>query len=457
MPIQTINPATGRVLRKWPEASPEALEQILKRAHATASSWSRTQFSERTRCMREAARLLRERAGDHARLMAEEMGKPLPQGRAESEKCAWVCDYYAEHAERFLTPDTADADGGRAYVAYPPLGVVLAIMPWNFPFWQVLRFAAPAIMAGNGALLKHAPGVQGCAVAIERLMRDAGCPEGLFANLTIAESRVAGVIEDPRVHAVTLTGSTRAGRAVARAAGGALKKTVLELGGSDPYVVLADADVEAAASACVTSRLINGGQSCIAAKRFIVEEPVRERFTKRVVELMSEKKMGDPLGGEDPDLGPMARVDLRDELHRQIERSVAAGAKLLLGGSVPDRDGAWYPPTVLADVRPGIPAFTEETFGPVASLITARDEDDAVAIANASPYGLGAAVFTGDRTRGERIAREKLDAGCCFVNDFVKSDPRLPFGGIKESGYGRELSIFGIREFVNVKSVFVRD
>jgi succinate-semialdehyde dehydrogenase/glutarate-semialdehyde dehydrogenase len=457
MPILTINPATGRVTREWQETSPDALEQILTRVHTVSHAWSQTRFSERARCMHEAARLLRERAPEHARIMAEEMGKPLPQGRAESEKCAWVCEYYAERAERFLTPEPAEADGGDAYVAYQPLGVVLAIMPWNFPFWQVLRFAAPALMAGNGALLKHAPGVQGSAVAIETLLRDAGVPDGLFANLAIAESRVAAVIEDRRVHAVTLTGSTRAGRAVARAAGGALKKTVLELGGSDPYVVLADADVDAAASACVTSRLINGGQSCIAAKRFIVEEPIRERFTQRVVELMSQKTMHDPLSGKDPDLGPMAREDLRNELHGQVERSVAAGAKLLLGGRVPERDGAWYPPTVLADVRPGTPAYSEETFGPVASIIAARNEDDAIAIANASPYGLGAAVFTGDRARGERIAREKLDAGCCFVNDFVKSDPRLPFGGIKESGYGRELSVFGIREFVNVKSIFVRE
>jgi succinate-semialdehyde dehydrogenase/glutarate-semialdehyde dehydrogenase len=347
-------------------------------------------------------------------------------------------------------------DGGDAFVAFRPLGTVLAIMPWNFPFWQVLRFAAPALMAGNAALLKHAPSVQGCAEASENLFLRAGAPEGLFANLRISEARTEGVLRDPRVAAVTFTGSTRGGRAVAAIAGSELKKSVLELGGSDPYVVLEDADVEAAALTCVTSRLINGGQSCVSAKRFIVVAPLVERFTGRVVELMRAKVPGDPLAGTDPDLGPLARPDLRDALHDQVERTVAAGARLLLGGRIPERAGSWYPPTVLADVPEGSPAHAEETFGPVAAVVPARDEDEAVRLANSSPYGLGAAVFTRDRARGERIAVERLQAGCCFVNDFVRSDPRLPFGGIKHSGYGRELAAFGIREFVNVKSVFVK-
>jgi succinate-semialdehyde dehydrogenase/glutarate-semialdehyde dehydrogenase len=457
MTLRTINPATGRLVRDWDETRPDALERIVARAGEVTREWSESPFSERAQRMQRVASLLRERAGDHARLMAEEMGKPLPQGRAESEKCAWVAEHYAAHAERYLSPEPAETEGGRAYVAFPPLGVVLAIMPWNFPFWQVLRFAAPALMAGNAVLLKHAPGVQGCARAIEDLLRDAGLPRGLLANLAIPEARVEGVIRDSRVHAVTLTGSPRAGRAVAQAAGAALKKTVLELGGSDPYVILEDADVDAAAATCVASRLINGGQSCVAAKRFVVVDAVRERFTERVVELMRTKTWGDPLGGRDPDLGPLARADLRDALHRQVERSVAAGAELLLGGAVPAREGAWYPPTVLAGVRRGMPAYSEETFGPVACILPARDENDAVAIANDSPYGLGAAVFTRDRARGERIARDRLQAGCCFVNDFVRSDPRLPFGGIKESGWGRELGVFGIREFVDVKTVFVAD
>ena len=456
--LASINPATGRVVREWSETDDDELERTLARADDAARRWSESDFDARATRMVRAARLLRDGADDFARLMAEEMGKPLPQGRAEAEKCASACDYYAEHAERFLADEPAETGAGRAYVSFRPLGVVLAIMPWNFPFWQVVRFAAPALMAGNGAVLKHAPGVQGCAHALEELFRTAGFSDGLFSNLAIDESRVAGVIGDSRVRAVTLTGSTHAGRAVARAAGAALKKAVLELGGSDPYVVLEDADVDQAAATCVASRLINGGQSCIAAKRFIVVESVRETFTERVVALMRAKKMGDPLaGGEDPDLGPLARTDLRDAVHGQVERSVAEGAELLLGGKVPTLDGAWYPPTVLGGVRRGMPAYHEETFGPVAAILPARDEDEAIRLANDTGFGLGAAVFTADVARGERIARDRLNAGCCAVNDFVRSDPRLPFGGVRDSGYGRELGVFGIRECVNVKTVLVRE
>jgi succinate-semialdehyde dehydrogenase/glutarate-semialdehyde dehydrogenase len=456
MSLRSVNPATGALLREWPEDSPADVERRLAAAEAASADWAIAPFADRAAPLRAAAAALRQRADALARLMASEMGKPLPQGRAETEKCAWVCDWYAREAERFLAPEPAAVEGGDAFVAFRPLGTVLGIMPWNFPLWQVIRFAAPALMAGNAVLVKHAPSVQGCAGAIDDVFRGAGLPEGLFASLRISEARTEAVLRDPRVAAVTLTGSPRAGRAVAAIAGSELKKSVLELGGSDPYVVLEDADVEAAAEACVTSRLINGGQSCVSAKRFVVVAPLVDRFTELVTERMKAKVPGDPLGGADPDLGPLARADLRDALHDQVRRTVAAGARLLLGGKVPERAGAWYPPTVLAAVPEGSPAHVEETFGPVAAVVPARDEDDAVRLANASPYGLGAAVFTRDRARGERIAVERLQAGCCFVNDFVRSDPRLPFGGIKHSGYGRELSAFGIREFVNVKAVFVK-
>jgi succinate-semialdehyde dehydrogenase/glutarate-semialdehyde dehydrogenase len=333
--------------------------------------------------------------------------------------------------------------------------VVLAVMPWNFPFWQVFRFVAPALMAGNAGLLKHASNVSGCALAIEEILHAAGFPKELFRTLLVGSPRVAALIEAPQVKAVTLTGSTPAGRSVAAKAGERLKKTVLELGGSDPYLILEDADLEPAAETCVASRLINGGQSCIAAKRFIVVEPVRKRFEELFVARMRASRMGDPLE-EGVDLGPQARRNLRDELHAQVRRSVERGARLVLGGTLPAGKGAYYPPTVLADVGKGMPAYDEELFGPVAALIAARDEADAVRIANDSPFGLGAAVFTRDLARGQRIAAEALEAGSCFVNSFVKSDPRLPFGGIKESGYGRELASFGIQEFVNIKTVYVK-
>jgi len=453
--MQSINPANDELLREYAETDPAAVSRVLADAQRTFEDWRRTPFSERRTRLKRAGAILRERKEELARLMAVEMGKPLAQGRAEAEKCAWVCDYYADQAEAFLARQPVETDASKSFVAFQPLGVVLAVMPWNFPLWQVFRFAAPALMAGNAGVLKHASNVSGCALAIEEIQHAAGFPTALFRTLLVGSNRVAALIEAPEVKAVTLTGSTPAGRSVAAKAGERLKKTVLELGGSDPYVILEDADLELAVESCVTSRLINGGQSCIAAKRFIVVEPARRSFEEMFVEKMRAKKMGDPLQ-EGIDLGPQARRNLRDELHQQVTRSLAQGARLLLGGAVPEGKGAYYPPTVLADVRKGMPAYDEELFGPVAALIGVKDEAEAMRVANDSSFGLGAAVFTRDVARGERLAAEGLEAGSCFVNAFVKSDPRLPFGGIKESGYGRELASFGIREFVNVKTVYVK-
>jgi succinate-semialdehyde dehydrogenase/glutarate-semialdehyde dehydrogenase len=428
--------------------------RIVAEADRGFHAWRRLGFKERAKPMQRAGALLEERKDALALLMAREMGKPIAQGISEAEKCAWVCRHYAEHAHSFLVPEELPSDAAKSYAAFQPLGVVLGVMPWNFPFWQVFRFAAPTLMAGNACVLKHASNVTGCALAIGDLFRDAGFPEGLFGVLLVPGDQVARVIEMPLVRAVSLTGSSAAGRSVAREAGRVLKKCVLELGGSDPYVVLEDADLGSAVEACVSSRLINGGQSCIAAKRFIVVRPLERAFTERMVHLMREKTQGMPT---EPgvDLGPLARRDLRDQLHAQVTESVRRGAVRALGGTVPPGHGAFYPPTVLTSVRPGMPAYDEETFGPVAAIITADDEADAIRIANDSPFGLGAAVFTKDRARGERIAAEEFEAGACFVNAFVRSDPRLPFGGVKDSGYGRELSSFGIREFVNIKTVYV--
>jgi succinate-semialdehyde dehydrogenase / glutarate-semialdehyde dehydrogenase len=455
MTLTSINPANGATVATYDAFSDAAVTEALRAARAAFERWGETTFAQRATLMRRAAELLRANAAEYGRLMTAEMGKPVAQGKGEAEKCAWVCEYYAEHAERFLRPEPAPTDATTSYVTFRPLGVVLAVMPWNFPFWQVFRFAAPALMAGNAAVLKHASNVSGCALAIEQVFRAAGFPEHLFRTLLVPSSGVAAIIAAPEVSAVTLTGSTPAGRAVAGAAGAALKKTVLELGGSDPYVILDDADLEMAAETCVASRLINSGQSCIAAKRFIVVRGRLKQFTELFVAGMRARRVGDPMA-DGVDVGPMARVDLREQLHEQVEASLAAGARRLLGGVKPEGAGAYYPVTVLGDVRPGMPAYDEELFGPVGAIIAAKDEDDAIRIANDSRFGLGAAVFTRDAARGERIARDRLQAGACFVNAFVRSDPRLPFGGIKQSGYGRELSAFGIREFVNVKAVYVK-
>ncbi len=452
--LQSINPATGEVAGAYEELSREAAARAIDESHAAFERWRETSFAERRALMERAAAVLRERSGEYARLMAVEMGKPVRQGRAEIEKCAWVCEYYATNAADFLAPETVATDASRSYVAYRPLGVVLAVMPWNFPFWQVFRFAAPALMAGNAGVLKHASNVCGCALAIEDAFAAAGFPRGVFRTLIVGSGAVDGIIAHSAVRAVTLTGSAAAGRAVARAAGGHLKKTVLELGGSDPYVVLDDADVERAAAACAESRLINAGQSCIAAKRFIVVESRLREFTERLVEEMQRRTVGDPLD-EATDVGPLARLDARDDLHRQVAESVARGARCLLGGRVPAGGGSFYPPTVLAGVTKGMSAHDEELFGPVGAVVAARDEEDAIRAANDTSFGLGAAIFARDTERADLIAARRIEAGSCFVNAFVKSDPRLPFGGVKESGYGRELSRFGIREFVNVKTVYI--
>jgi len=454
MSLVALNPADGSVIRSYDETTPEEVDSALRSAHQAHLAWKRTPFSDRAELLRNAGLILRSRAREFGELMTLEMGKPVAGGVAEAEKCAWVCEYYAHHGAAFLADQEVETDAGRSFVTFRPIGVVLAVMPWNFPFWQVFRFAAPNLMAGNAGILKHASNVPGCALAIEEVFREAGFPEGLFSTLLIPGSRVEGVIEHPLVRAVTLTGSTPAGKAVATKAGEVLKKTVLELGGSDPYVILEDADLDLAASICTTARLINSGQSCIAAKRFIVVEAVRKAFEERFISVMAAAKMGDPMEA-DTVIGPQARADLRDELHDQVVRSIEAGARCVLGGKIPPGPGAFYPATVLTDVGPGMPAYQEELFGPVASVIPVRDEAEAIRVANDTVFGLGAAVFTRDVEKGTRIAAHELEAGACFVNAFVRSDPRLPFGGVKESGYGRELSPFGILEFVNIKTVWV--
>jgi succinate-semialdehyde dehydrogenase / glutarate-semialdehyde dehydrogenase len=454
MTIHSVNPATDAILASYEEMTPDAAREAIAAAHTAFLSWRQTSLAVRAARMQRAAEELRRHAESYARLMAQEMGKPVRDGVAEIQKCALTCAYFAEHADRLLAPEPVATEARTSYVTFQPLGVVLAVMPWNFPFWQVFRFAAPALMAGNAAVLKHASNVPGCALAIEKIFREAGFPQDLFRTLMIGSRQVEAMIEHPAVRAVTLTGSASAGRAVARTAGEMLKKTVLELGGSDPYLVLDDADLDFAAALCAKARLVNSGQSCIAAKRFIVVEAVHREFERRFVAHMGAARMGDPLR-EDTEIGPLARRDLRDALHRQVEASIAQGARLLLGGTIPEGPGAYYPPTVLGDVRPGMPAYGEELFGPVAAIIPVKDEDAAITTANDSPFGLGACVLTRDVARGERIAAELIESGCGFVNEAVRSDPRLPFGGVKESGYGRELSGYGIKEFVNIKAVYV--
>ncbi len=452
MSLQSIDPMTNQMIQIYAEMTANEVQDAIALSSSAYEKWSVIPFKDRAKLMACAADILRVRVNEYAELMACEMGKPIRDGRLEVAKCADTCDYYADQAQTFLQPHTITLPDKQCVTSYQPLGVILAVMPWNFPFWQVFRFLAPTLMAGNVALLKHASNVPGCALAIEDIMKTAGFPAGVFQSLMIKSEAVNSVIEHPAVCAVTLTGSTEAGQQVAAKAGSLIKKTVLELGGSDPYIILEDADLQKAVPLCVSSRLTNSGQSCIAAKRFIVVESVREAFEQQFVASMRQWVMGDPRT-EATQIGPQARVDLRDALHQQVLDSIKQGARCLLGGEMPAGDGAYYPPTVLTDVRPGMRAYDEELFGPVAAIIGVADEAEAIWVANDTPYGLGAAIFTQDQHRGERLAIESIQAGNIAVNVLVKSDARLPFGGIKASGYGRELGEAGIKEFVNIKTV----
>ncbi|MGC9008693.1 MAG: NAD-dependent succinate-semialdehyde dehydrogenase [Halothiobacillaceae bacterium] len=453
MEFLSINPYTGETLAALPAHEDRHVERALGRAADMARIWREGGFAPRAAVLRAVARLLRERQGAYAALMAQEMGKPVREGRAEVLKCAWTCEFYAEHAEGWLADEPVTTDAARSAVVYEPLGTILGIMPWNFPLWQVIRAAAPILMAGNTFLLKHASNVPQCALALEALFRDAGAPEGAFQTLLLRAERIPALIEDPRVHGVTLTGSEAAGRKVAAVAGAALKPCVMELGGSDAFIVLEDADLDVTLDQAVRARFQNGGQSCIAAKRFIVHSSLAEAFIEGLAERIGSLRYGDPLH-EDTDLGPLARADLRDEVMGQVQASLREGASLRLGGTVIPGAHAGMHATLLTEVTPGMTAFDQEIFGPVASVTVAQDDMHALTLANASRFGLGGSVWTRDMVRGEGLARA-LECGAAFVNGMVKSDPRLPFGGVKLSGYGRELSAFGIREFVNVKTVWV--
>jgi succinate-semialdehyde dehydrogenase/glutarate-semialdehyde dehydrogenase len=457
--VVTVNPATGERLAEYPVLSDADVDAALDRAAAAQTGWAALSYDHRAEVLRRAAGILRAEVEDLALLVTREMGKPLAESRAEVEKCATACDYYADHAGDFLADQPVATSADSSWIGYEPVGVVLAVMPWNFPLWQVLRFAAPALMAGNAALLKHSPNTTGCALAVQRVLADAGAPAGLFAALVVAEPDVPAVtrrlIDDPRIGAVTITGSERAGRAVGAAAGEAIKKSVLELGGSDPFLVLSDADLPRVARMAARGRFLNAGQSCISPKRFVVDASVAEEFTRLLVAEVEKLAVGDP---EAPgtDVGPMAREDLLDGVHRQVEASVAAGARLLTGGRRLDRAGTFYAPTVLTDVEPGQPAYDEEIFGPVAAVVVVDGDDEAVRVANDTPFGLGASVWTADRERGIAAARH-IRSGAVFVNAVVASDVRMPFGGTRASGYGRELAAAGIREFVNVRTWWVLD
>ena len=453
--MQSINPFSGEIIKTYREYTSGEVGAIIQQVDDAWRLWKLTSFDHRALLMKNLQSKLLENKEKLAALMTAEMGKVFREALGEIEKCALVCSYYAENAEKFLANEPVHTEAPEAYISFQPIGTILAVMPWNFPFWQVFRFLTPALMAGNTGVLKHASNVSGCALAIEQLVKEAGFPENVFRTLLIGSAEVKAVIENPRIKAVTLTGSTPAGKAVASAAGAVLKKSVLELGGSDPYLILEDADVPTAARLCVASRLLNAGQSCIGAKRFIVAEKIYDAFKAEFVRLMAASSYGDPLDPKTA-IGPLARTDLRDELHQQVEKSRAMGASVLLGGFIPEGKAAFYPPTVLENVTPGMPAYHEELFGPVSVLYRFKSEEEAVRIANDTVFGLGAGIFTADRNKGRTLAEKGLEAGCVFINDFVKSDPRLPFGGIKESGYGRELSALGIREFVNIKSIVVK-
>ncbi len=451
--MESINPATGRRIAEYAEHSPEQVRHLVESAHQSFLKWREVSFAERKERMQKAAQVLRDNKEEYARLMTLEMGKIIKESRAEVEKCAWVCDYYAENAEVFLKDELVETDASKSFVSFSPIGVVLAVMPWNFPFWQVFRFAAPALMAGNTALLKHASNVPGCAQAIEEVFMKAGFPTRTFTTLMIGSGTVEAVIRHPAVKAVTLTGSEIAGKKVAAVAGDEIKKTVMELGGSDPFIVLEDADIPGCVLTSSVARMLNTGQSCIAAKRFIVVESRVKEFEEQQTAIMSALKMGDPLL-EETQTGPMARPDLVDELDEQVQQSIKMGARLLTGGVRPKGPGSFYPPTVLSGVKPGMPVFDQETFGPVSAIIPVKNMEEAIAAANSSEFGLGGSIWTRDIKKGEAAAR-RIESGAVFVNGMTKSDPRLPFGGVKKSGYGRELSHYGIKEFVNIKSIWI--
>ncbi|MBS3945947.1 MAG: NAD-dependent succinate-semialdehyde dehydrogenase [Melioribacter sp.] len=454
MSIQTINPATGKIEKTYVELSKEEIKNSINYAQQAYLKWKETDINERSRLMKNAASVMKNKRDEYGYIITTEMGKPIKQAIAEVEKCAWVCEYFAENAGRMLTIERIETDASESYVEFNPLGVILAVMPWNFPFWQVFRFAAPSLMAGNVGLLKHSSNVPMCALAIEQIFINAGFPKNIFKTLLIGSEQVKDIIKDPRIKAATLTGSEPAGRKIAEACGKELKKSVLELGGSDPFIVLDDADLDETASIAVKARLINNGQSCIASKRFIVVEKIYESFTEKFVNAMNRVRIGDPMD-ESVELGPIAREDLLYELDSLVKDSVSKGARILTGGKVLPGKGFYYAPTILDNLSKGMPAYDDEIFGPVASLFKAKDEEEAVRIANDSPFGLGASIWTNDFMKAKRMATE-IESGCIFINGMVKSDPRLPFGGIKNSGYGRELSHYGIKEFVNIKSVWLK-
>jgi succinate-semialdehyde dehydrogenase/glutarate-semialdehyde dehydrogenase len=453
-PFRSINPATGAQIATYTGHSPEQVEKSLQLAQKAFGTWRHLSFKERAGVLKAIVQQLRKDQRQLAELATKEMGKPIVQSMAEVEKCARTFEFYAKNGAAYLADEIIATDARKSYVSYQPMGVVLAVMPWNFPYWQVLRCMAPIIMAGNTMVLKHSSNVSGCALAIEEVIKKSGAPKGLFHTLLLPSSGVANVIAHPVVKAVTFTGSTSAGSKVAEVAARYIKKQVLELGGSDAYVILEDADLEKAVGVCVSARLVNSGQSCVAAKRFVVVKSLKKDFERMMTEQMMASTYGDGMDRKNT-IGPMARTDLRDYLHQQVQQSIELGAKLLCGGVVPEGPGACYPPTVLTNVKKGMAAYDEELFGPVAAIIEAKNETDALRIANDSIYGLGGAIFSKDRKRAERLAREHLEAGNCFVNGSVHSDPNLPFGGVKQSGYGRELGSFGIREFTNSKTVFI--
>ena len=454
-PITSINPATGEVLARFDPFTQDEVDHALDEAQDAFVAWRERSFEERAVPMRRLAALLRERADRYGRLITLEMGKPIVEAKAELEKCAWGCEHYADHAARYLADEVVTTNAAKSFVAFQPLGIVLAVMPWNFPFWQVMRFAAPAFMAGNAAVLKHASNVPQCALAIEEVFRDAGFPEGLLRTLLLAGAQVEPVIDDERVRAVTLTGSSDTGSRIAQLAGRALKKSVLELGGNDPFIVMPSADLDEAASIAVKARTINNGQSCIAAKRFIIIATIYGEFERRFVEGMKALKVGNPLD-ETTNVGPLATPLIREELDEQVKRAVATGARVLTGGKRLPGPGNYYEPTVLVGVKRDSPVYREEIFGPVAMLFRAQDIAEAIEIANDSPFGLGASAWTRDASE-RALFIDEIEAGQVFINGMVASDPRLPFGGVKHSGYGRELGPFGIREFTNIKTVWIRE